>query len=54
MSLDKLLAELDERYIARRIGIPHDEARMRYHYPPIRSEISTSLVGRSVITIINT
>ena len=31
MSLTKLLAKLDERYIARRIGIPHDEARMRYH-----------------------
>ena len=31
MSLEKLLTELDERNIARRIGIPHDEARMRYH-----------------------
>ena len=31
MSLPSLLAELDERYIARLIGIPHDEARMRYH-----------------------
>lgn len=31
MSIDSLLAELDERTIAQRIGIPHDEARM--HYP---------------------
>lgn len=30
MSLTNLLEELDERNIARRIGIPHDEARMRY------------------------
>ncbi len=29
-SLNNLLAELDERTIAQRIGIPHDEARMRY------------------------
>lgn len=30
MSIDNLLAELDERTIAQRIGIPHDEARMRF------------------------
>ena len=30
MSITNLLAELDERTIARRIGIPHDEARMSY------------------------
>ena len=29
-SLTSLLSALDERTIARRIGIPHDEARMRY------------------------
>lgn len=29
-TLDTLLAALDERRIAREIGIPHDEARMRY------------------------
>lgn len=29
-SIDSLLAELDERTIAQRIGIRHDEARMRY------------------------
>jgi hypothetical protein len=29
-SIDNLLAELDERTIAQRIGIPHDETRMRY------------------------
>ena len=29
-SIDSLLAELDEKMIAQRIGIPHDEARMRY------------------------
>ena len=29
-SIDNLLAELEERTIAQRIGIPHDEARMRY------------------------
>ncbi len=28
--IQSLLEELDERTIARRIGIPHDEARMRY------------------------
>ena len=33
-SINSLLAALDERTIARRIGIPHDEARMRY---PLRS-----------------
>jgi hypothetical protein len=33
-SIDTLLAALDERIIARRIGIPHDEARIRY---PLRS-----------------
>jgi len=31
MSINSLLAELDEKTIAQRIGIPHDEARMRYH-----------------------
>ena len=30
MSIANLLAELDERTIARKIGIPHDEARMQY------------------------
>ncbi|MBC2714911.1 MAG: hypothetical protein HF978_06340 [Desulfobacteraceae bacterium] len=34
MPVNSLLAELDERIIAQRIGIPHDEARMRY---PIHS-----------------
>jgi hypothetical protein len=29
-SVNTLLAELDERTIAQRVGIPHDEARMRY------------------------
>ena len=29
-SINNLLGELDERTIARRIGIPHDEARMRH------------------------
>jgi hypothetical protein len=29
-SIEGLLAELDERTIAQKIGIPHDEARMRY------------------------
>lgn len=29
-SIESLLAALDERTIAQRIGIPHDEARMRY------------------------
>jgi len=28
--IDDLLAELDEREIARRVGLPHDEARVRY------------------------
>jgi len=31
MSINSLLDELDERKIAQKIGIPHDEARMRYH-----------------------
>lgn len=30
MSVNSLLAELDEKVIARRVGIPHDEARMQY------------------------
>ena len=30
-SIESLLSELDERIIAQRIGIPHDEARIRYH-----------------------
>ncbi len=30
VSIDGLLAELDERSIAKRIGIPHDTARMQY------------------------
>jgi len=34
VSIRNLLAALDERVIARRIGIPHDEARMRF---PLRS-----------------
>jgi hypothetical protein len=29
-SIKNLLADLDEKTIAQRIGIPHDEARMRY------------------------
>ena len=29
-SINNLLAELDEKKIAQRIGIPHDEARMHY------------------------
>jgi len=33
-SIDSLLDELDERMIAERIGIPHDEARMRF---PLKS-----------------
>jgi hypothetical protein len=34
MSINSMLSELDERIIAQRIGIPHDEERMRY---PINS-----------------
>jgi len=30
MSISNLLAEIDERAIAQRVGIPHDETRMRY------------------------
>ncbi len=30
-TIDSLLLALDERTIAQRIGIPHDEKRMRYH-----------------------
>ena len=30
-TINSLLSALDERTIAQRIGIPHDEARMRYH-----------------------
>ena len=30
MPIQALLAELDERAIAKRVGIPHDEARMSY------------------------
>jgi len=30
VSINSLISELDERTIAQRIGIPHDEARMRY------------------------
>ena len=30
MSVQSLLSEIDERSIARRVGISHDEARMRY------------------------
>ena len=29
-SMGRILAELDERYIAREVGIPHDEARLGY------------------------
>ena len=32
-SINSLISELDERNIARRIGIKHDEARMRYSLP---------------------
>ena len=32
-SINSLLAELDERVIARRVAIGHDEARMQYHLP---------------------
>jgi len=38
-SIDSLLAALDERVIARQVGIPHDEARMRY--PLDRNTVST-------------
>ena len=38
-SINSLLSELDERTIAQRIGIPHDEARMRY---PLRSNTAES------------
>ena len=31
MSITHLLTELDERYIAQKIGIRHDEARLGYH-----------------------
>ena len=31
MSINSLLAELDERTIAQKIGVQHDEARMQYH-----------------------
>ncbi|SRR6056297_206822 len=30
MSINHLISELEERAIAQKIGIPHDEARMRY------------------------
>lgn len=30
-TIDSLLSALDEQTIAERIGIPHDETRMRYH-----------------------
>lgn len=30
MSINRLLTELDERYIAKKIGIKHDEARLAY------------------------
>lgn len=33
-SINSLFADLDEKNIARKIGIPHDEARMRY---PLKS-----------------
>lgn len=39
MSVQSLLSEIDERTIARRVGIPHDEARMRY---PLRSNTVAS------------
>ncbi len=29
-TVDNLLADLDERQIAQRVGLPHDEARMRF------------------------
>ena len=32
-SLSSILEQLDERYIARLIGIPHDETRMKYAPP---------------------
>lgn len=32
-TINSLLSDLDERTIAQRIGIAHDEARMRYHLP---------------------
>lgn len=32
-TINSLLSALDERTIAQRIGIPHDEARMQYHLP---------------------
>ena len=39
MSIVSLLAEIDERAIAQQIGIPHDEARMRY---PLHSNTAGS------------
>jgi hypothetical protein len=36
MSIDGLMAELEERTMAQRVAIPHDEARMRY---PLHSNI---------------
>jgi len=32
-SLTSILEQLDERYIAKLISIPHDEARMKYYLP---------------------
>ena len=29
-TIDRMLRELDERFVAQRIGIPHDEARLSY------------------------
>lgn len=37
-TIDTLMAALDERTIAQRIGIPHDEARLRY-------QVSANTVG---------
>ena len=32
-TINSLLSDLDERVIAQRIAISHDEARMQYHLP---------------------
>lgn len=38
-AIDSLLGALDERQIAQQVGLPHDEARMRY---PLRSNTASS------------
>ena len=47
-AIDGLLAELDERTIAQRIAVVHDEARMKY---PLRSNtVSTYQQFKNIIT----